>query len=123
MSKIVQAVNSMISNRDSLSPVVQGESEIFFVYRGKYVWSMTKRESLRETAYLLWYYPDETIDSLLKYSDPDWDRVRMIAYKDTDIGTKEASASFSELYGVLKEKVFGIDKILDDIISDDDPLS
>ncbi|MBO9689770.1 MAG: hypothetical protein J7598_24480 [Mitsuaria chitosanitabida] len=117
MSKIVQAVNAMISNSDRITNVIQGSNEIFFVYNGKYKWSMTWRDN----GHYLWFYPgSETIEQL---SEEQWENdVAMVTYKDTDIGTKEAKASFAELYSVLKEKVFGMDKVFDDIISDDTPF-
>ena len=53
MSKIVQAVNSMIANDNYISSVLQGQSEIFFLYKGLYKWSITKRDD----GYHLWFYP------------------------------------------------------------------
>jgi len=44
----------------------------------------------------------------------------MVVYKDSEIGTREARASFTELYSLLTEKVYGVDEVLDDIIADDD---
>ena len=44
----------------------------------------------------------------------------MVTYKDTEIGTKEAKASFAELHTLIKERVYGVNDVLDDIISDAD---
>jgi hypothetical protein len=116
MSKIVQAVNAMISNSKLITSVIKGESELFFLYKNKYKWSISKRED----GHILWYYPgSETLQSLASHDGDDWQGVEMVTYKDSEIGTKEAKATFSELYTLLNEKIYGIDDVLNDIISDD----
>lgn len=120
MSKIVQAVNAMICNPDKISNVIRNEDEIFFLYKNKYKWSMLKNDS---GDHVLWYYPgDERIDQLAYNDWQNWEHVNMVTYKDSEIGTKEAKASFAELYTLLKECVFGVNQVLDDIISDSDLL-
>jgi len=42
-----------------------------------------------------------------------------IRYSSKDLNSKEAYETFSELYRIIEEKVFGVDKALDDIIKDD----
>jgi hypothetical protein len=118
MSKIVQAVNAMIANPKLITKVIKGENELFFLYKDKYKWSMDKREQ----AYFLWFYPgDQTLESLASFEAWDWsDGFPMVMYQDVEIGTKEAKASFSELYRLLKERVYGVNEVLDDIISDGD---
>lgn len=117
MSKIVQAVNSMIANPGNITNVIKGESESFFLYKGKYKWSIC----CREDGYHLWFYPgNETIETLASYESGEWgyENVAMLHYHDAEIGTKEAKASFAELHTLVKEKAYGIDKVLDDIILD-----
>lgn len=117
MSKIVQAVNSIIANRDGITEVIKGESETFFIYKGKYTWSMAKRPD----GLWLWFYPGNPDPEMLAGLDgDDWEGVAMVSYKDADIGTREAKASFQELFTILSEMVFGVDKVLDDIIADGD---
>jgi len=116
MSKIVQAVNAMISNSKFITEVTRGNDEIFFLYKRKYRWSMARRDD----EHVLWFYPgDESVRSLAS-RDGNWDDVEMVVYKDSEIGTREARASFTELYSLLTEKVYGVDEVLDDIIADDD---
>jgi hypothetical protein len=116
MSKIVQAVNAMISNEKLISKVIRGNDEFFFLYKGKYNWSIANREN----GIYLWYYPgDISLETLATIDGPEWQDVNMISYVDSDIGTKEAKASFLDLYNLVKEKIFGMDDVLDDIISDD----
>jgi hypothetical protein len=115
MSKIVQAVNAMISNPDNITKVLKGNDEYFFSYKDKYSWSMSRRED----EHVLWFYPNIThIEELASYEGHEWEDVNMVTYKDSEIGTREARASFAELFTLLKEKVFGVNKVLDDIISD-----
>ena len=118
MSKIVQAVNAMIANPKLITKVIKGEREIFFLYKEKYKWSMAKNEQ----GHSLWFYPGtDSLEQLASYEGFDWeDNVPMVFYQDTKIGTKEAKASFAELYTLLNEKVFGVGEVLDDIISDAD---
>ncbi|RST45550.1 hypothetical protein [Variovorax sp. DXTD-1] len=116
MSKIVQAVNSMIANRSNISLVQKGAGgELFFVYKGKYVWSMTKNSD----GVILWYYPNvSSPENLVYFEGGDWEDVAMVTYKDWEIGTREAKSTFSELYMVVSERLYGVDQMLDDIIDD-----
>lgn len=114
MSKIVRAVNSMILNPSKISNVSVVDEEYFFMYDGKYKWSIKHYVS----DYLLYFFPeDETIDNLVKYIEskpseyPDY-----VFYNSDDLKTREAAESFGELYLIVKEKLYGLDKILDDII-------
>jgi hypothetical protein len=118
MSKIVQAVNSMIAHSELISDVMQGDDEYFFVYKNKYKWSMAQRDS----EIFLWYYPGSESLQQLSQAEAigDWEDINMVKYTDKEIGTKEATASFQELFLIVKEKVFRVDEVLDDIISDDD---
>lgn len=121
MSKIVQAVNSMIVNKKLIDSVIIGESEIFFRYRDKYIWSVRRDPDSSE--YLLWYYPGAGgVAEIAANDGSDWDHVPMVLYKTADIGTKEARASFAELHSIVKERVYGMDEVLEDIISDADEL-
>ena len=115
MSKIIQAVNAMISNKEQITQASQGSQEFFFLYKNKYKWSI-RRDSGGD--YILWYYPGtESILDLAQLHDQDWENVPMVAYKTKDIGTKEAHSSFAELYGIVKERIYGMNDVLDDIIA------
>lgn len=113
MSKIVQAINAMIANPELITNVIQGQDELFFLYKGKYKWSIVKRED----GIRLWYYPGITdLELLASFEGPEWEGIPMVSYADTDIGTKEAKASFIELYTIIKESAYGVNAVLDDII-------
>ena len=119
MSKIVQAINTMISNKKQITNIIAGQQEIFFVYRAKYIWSMRQEPSRRD--YSLWYYPNaNNVELLAAYDGDDWEFVPMVVYKTSEIGTKEALSSFTELYNLLKERMHNVDEVLDDIISNSD---
>ena len=71
--------------------------------------------------YYLWYYPGtEEIEQLTHFGDDEWEGTPMVSYRASELGTKEADASFAELYSVLKERIYGMNDVLDDIISEDD---
>lgn len=119
MSKIVQAVNAMISNPNLISNVIPNEKEFFFLYKNKYKWSISRRDN----DHILWYYPGgDRLEALSSYEGSDWEGTPMVNYRDAEIGTKEAKASFSELYTLIKERAYGVNEVLDDIISDLDSL-
>lgn len=122
MSKIVIAVNVMIEQRDKISNVLKGgnENEIYFNYDSKHKWSMIQSDG----TYTLFYYPgSHSLSMLASIRAEDWpDEIDMAVYRSKDIGTKEAKDSFAELYSVLKEMKFGMDKILDEIIATDEPF-
>lgn len=121
MSKIIQAVNSMISNTDLIGNVLFGQNkEVFFNYKNKYKWSIKEQE---DDSYSLWFYKSElSIESLAQIDNEEWEEIAMMHYSTSDLSSKEANASFKELYRIVKEKVFGMDKVLDDIIKDMDDL-
>ncbi|ENV63636.1 hypothetical protein F949_01011 [Acinetobacter junii NIPH 182] len=116
MSKIVQAVNAMLSNSKLITDVMVEDAEYFFLYKSKYKWSIKRIED----EIILWFYPgSESLQQLIHLTlGSDWQSVPMVRYSDKEIGTKEAKLSFVELYNLIKEKVYGVDDALDDIISD-----
>lgn len=122
MSKIIQAVNSMISNADSISQVTYGcqGKEIFFSYKNQYKWSI---KLIDDGSYSLWFYKtNKSIENLSNIFDEEWEEIPMMHYSTKELATKEAFASFEELYRVVKEKMLGMDTVLDDIIKDMDDL-
>jgi hypothetical protein len=116
MSKVVQAINAIISNPDQISNVLKTHDQIFFLYKGKYKWSMSETDE--DDHYLCFYPGDEDIGLLVEYEERGWEDVPRLAYSAKDIGTKEAKASFSELYTLIEERLYGVNEVLDDIISD-----
>lgn len=115
MSKIVTAVNAMISNEAKISVAGAKDNELFFVYDGKHKWSLTWTKG-EEGEYWLYFYPGgESIEELL--SCPEWEDVVYVTYSTKELKTREAKDSFAELYGILEEKAYGVEEVLDDIIA------
>ena len=120
MSKVVSAANAMIVGAKKISPVLLGQTgkEIFFTYDGKHNWSMTHPED----NYFLFFYPSASnysIEQLARINDPEeWEQLPMVRYDASELGTREAMETFAELYTLIKEKVYGVDAVLDDIIDD-----
>ena len=122
--KIVTAVNAMIMNKDLISSVykgpLEGVSEYFFVYNSKYKWSISYFQEGSEDTYYLNYYPENiSIQDLAMITS--WDDRQFMTYSTKTLGTKEAYETFQELYQIVKEKIYGIDSVLDKIIKDADP--
>jgi hypothetical protein len=119
-ARIVKAVNAMIVHADQIEEVIRVDNEIFFRYRGASLlsnWSMRRDQG---PVHWLFMYPGEqSLSQLVSMDEQDWQEfAEMVIYRDDEIGTREAKASFANLYNMLSEKVFGADKVLDDIIDD-----
>lgn len=118
MSKIVEVANAIISNPRYISDVIPAEGELFFLYKGKYRWSI----KMLEDSFYLYFYPGnpsmEKITTLGRQGN--WDALNMIVYSSGELGTVEAYQTFAELYNLIKEKAFGIDEAFEDILSDMD---
>jgi len=121
MSKIVKAINVMVSNPDRITSSIKGyhETECFFKYDEKYHWSILKSS---DNEYILNYYPGQPeLDSLASIPDHAWDEhaPSSVTYSTKDLATKEAIDSFRELFSIANEKLHGMNDVLDDIIGDD----
>jgi len=114
MSKIIQAVNSMIANKDKISDVkwVEDSEFVLFLFNGKYKWAI--RPSGNDDFTLFFFKTDLSIDELADIGS--WENEASIRYSAKELGTKEAFVSFRELNQIVQEKVLGIDAALDDII-------
>jgi hypothetical protein len=121
MSRIVQAINVMISNSKLITESTIGEngSEYFFIYDQKHVWSIY--EDSNGTLYLTFYPGNQDIGHLASISNGEWEivNIKTISYNSHELSTKEALDSLKELYKIAKEKVYGMEEILDEIISSD----
>lgn len=122
MSKIVQAINAMVSNPEKITDSVKGsnEMECFFEYDAKHHWSILKDE---DNYYRLYYYPGQTdLSSLASIPDEGWvgDTPGLVEYNTKDLATKEAIDSFRELFSIVNEKIHGMNDVLNEIIISDD---
>ncbi|MDT3457334.1 hypothetical protein ROV96_19655 [Stenotrophomonas pavanii] len=117
--KIVSAVNAMIANSERIGDVIPGgNGEVFFRYGDKYNWSIKQDgEGVK-----LWFYPgNRELRELAHFDGYDWESFAdYVFYSADDIGTREAVESFDELFRIVSEKRFGIDRMLDDIIDSAD---
>ncbi|WMB73643.1 hypothetical protein RA178_03190 [Shewanella oncorhynchi] len=118
MSKIISAANVMITNRHLITDVIEANSssEIFFRYKTRYIWSITRSQD----KIFLHFYPNaHNTESLAELEPYEWqDYSPIISYNSVELGTKEAKSTFEELQLVVKEKLLNMDKVLDDIIGD-----
>lgn len=119
MSKIVTAVNSMISNAEKISDVTrlklpqEVHEEFVFEYNNKYIWSISKIGG----DYSLYYYPENNeVNEIIQYAE--YGEIVYITYNTENLKTREAFESFAELYLIVKEKLHNVDGVLDDIIGD-----
>lgn len=112
MSKIVRAVNTMILNKEKISDVIESKGEIYFIYDIIYKWSVRKASGV----YYLTFYPEDIpLEELIKLKGKNI-VVKNIVYNTDELNSREAKASFSELYVLIKEKSLKVDEILEEII-------
>jgi hypothetical protein len=115
MSKIVQAANVMIANKENITKVGQRQNELYFLYNEKYKWSMFRNDD-PEDYFLFYYQTDLSIEELIiGVSSVE---IKSIRYSAREIATKEALSTFRDLFQILKEKNLGIEEVLDDIIDE-----
>lgn len=106
----------MIENSEKISNIAKRGEEFFFIYKG-YIWSIIMTSS---SAIFLTFYPrTKNVSELTEVSTPRKDR-DFVVYSASEIKTKEAEESFNGLYSIIKEKFYGIDKMFNDIINDND---
>lgn len=125
MSKVVQAVNVMIEHPEKISNAISTNEgfSVFFCYDQKHVWSIVKRANFEGDDFVLSYYPNgEATQELVNLEPENWEDLTFVRYSASDIGTKEAKQSFSELFNIVQEKVFGMDEVFDEIINGDIPF-
>ncbi|KPH92343.1 hypothetical protein AMS57_02115 [Pseudoalteromonas undina] len=121
MSKIVRAANAMCGNKELITNVIRAEqNELYFIYNQKFKWSIIKDDDDDEIT--LHFYPDSTItlEELTQFDSSTWsDYKQYISYSSHELGTREAQETFNELYNSVQEMVFGMEDVLDEIISSD----
>lgn len=128
MSKIVEAINSMIKNKSQIEDVtvyicdLENYRVYMYIFKYKhYIWSIEDTsEAVANGGYELKYYPGFTsVPQLLNCLDHrGMAQNEYIRYDSTVMNEIEATESFRELYQIIIEKLHNIDKVLDDIISD-----
>lgn len=117
MSKIVVAVNKMIENSNKLTNIIQGShsSEIYFLFDRKHKWSINK---ISDGYILIYYVGKQNLEFYASLEAEEWSEYSdYVVYTTKEIGTKEGLESFADLYAVVKEKMYGMDNVLDDIIN------
>lgn len=115
MAKIIEVVNAMITNQEKITNVIKNDDEYYFLYNKKYKWS-TKKED--DENYYIYFYPDpnKSLDDLTNITD--WQGYgNYVSYTTADLKTQEAEETFRELFQIVSDKLYGIDKIFDDIIN------
>jgi len=118
MSKIVEAINSMIEHEYLIEDVAVIDHIYFFKYRS-YIWSICERTTgYGSDGYDLIYYPGYTkVSDVLDQGQVNWmNEEKYVKYSNEYIKTREATESFNELFQIVKEKLHDVANVLDDII-------
>jgi len=120
MTKIVLAVNAMVSNSGRITEVRKDPvtyDDYYFTYDAKYCWEVKRTPAGH---YRIWYFPGqldtEELQDLAK-----WKTATKVRYSTEDLRTREARETFAELFRCVVEKFYGVEKHLDDIIQDGYP--
>lgn len=114
MSKILKAVDSMVNSEELITDVKTLQDTLFFKYNQTYVWSIQKELG---DFYLIYYVNHDEVKNVIdaiKYmpNDPG----AYISYSSKDYKSSENGDNFAELYQIVKEKLYNIDTVLDNII-------
>jgi len=113
--KIVKVIRAIINNPQNISDILRDKAEIFFEYRGKYKWSISKTEE-GEYYLHLYYKGDMNLQELSDFTD--WENYSYDSFTSTELEAF-GDGIMEELYTILDHKDSGVDDIFDDIISDD----
>ena len=118
MNKIIQVINVMISNAQKVTNViVNKEDEFFFIYNKNHKWSITEDEN--DGSVSLFLYPDEQIKLEELAFETDYGVYKkFVAFSSDDFKSKELTESFVELMNLVKNKIYGVDDILDEILKE-----
>ncbi len=121
MSNIILAINSMIENSEKISTIEKKGQSFFFSYKG-YIWKIWQWITdfpENESGFSLAYYPKvKSVSELTEIGDSETsDKEESVVYNSSDFKGKEAYESFAELYSIIREKYYGIDKVFNDIIT------
>ena len=125
MSKIVQAVNIMISNPNKITNIIKRGDIIYFLYLGKQKWSIGKHETSDGLVeYIIHYYTGEkNLEQLSTLPYYELANEKYVAYSTEDIKTREAMESFKQLYMILNEMIVGIDDVFKEIVDSNEAES
>lgn len=120
MSRIIKAINAMILNVDKINKVISLDDKYFFEYDNKYKWSIFRDH---DGTYHLNYYPEkeQDIQDVVKLVNSK-ESINYVSYNTRGVASREAIDSFNNLYNIVKEKLLGMDEVLDDIINDGIPF-
>lgn len=118
MNKIIQVINTMISNSGRISNVIESNEEYFFIYNNIYKWSILESKEDPEII-KLFLYPDESIKLETLAFDTDYSVYsKFVSYSSQDFKSSEAIESFKELLNIVKDKIYGVDNILNEILKE-----
>lgn len=117
--KIVQVLNTIISQKEKISNVIRDDDTFYFFYDTKYKWSV----SLFNNNYLVRFYPKDDVELSEIPNQLIWENYKdFVTYSSDELKTREAHETFAELYQVVANKLYGIDDIFDSIIDEDIPF-
>ena len=108
MSKIIEALNTMIANRDKISDAT--EDRIFGGYEFRYLgkrWSVHKQSG---GIVIVKFHPEGEENRTVDYGEDEWT-------------SREARETFRDLYRTVQERSYQVDKVLDEIIEGNPLLS
>ena len=88
----------------------------FFLFDGEFKWAIERENN--EGIYSVYFFPSDSksIEELSNHQDLMY-HIEYVKYSTEELKSKEAIETFKELYQIVVEKVFDIDKMFDKIIS------
>ncbi|WP_194975128.1 hypothetical protein [Aquiflexum lacus] len=112
--KIIQVLNSIIEKKEKISNVKPNGNAYFFLFDGEFKWAIERDNS---GVYAVYFFPSNEL-LIDQFSNPlVWMEEDYVKYSTEELKSKEAFETFKDLYQVVIDKVFDIDKMFDKIIS------
>ncbi|MGN7887388.1 hypothetical protein [Dyadobacter sp. 22481] len=121
MDQIIQVINAMIENQSKISNVEPYHKSYFFVYNGKYIFSIVPKMSPPDEAFWLNVFPSPkyTVQDIMRNFDKedDAENIPQVTYDSDDFKSPEATETFRELMQVVKSKLYNLDAVFSDILT------
>ncbi|WP_333865572.1 hypothetical protein [Sphingobacterium sp.] len=115
MEKIQAVIQSLVNNPNKISQVERSSDELYFLVDQKYKFSIIKSDG--EDIYYLHFYSDNSMSIEQLIRGVDWSNYHeYVTFNSRELNEFEL---FDNLYKKVKNKLFNIDSVFDEILKVD----
>lgn len=112
MEKISILLQLMIENQNVITNVILDEEDNYFFSYNSSVWSIVKANNL----VTLTLYVQNNLEVTTLADDINRDEINQVSYISDDFES-DNKEKLTKLYTIVKERVYGVNELLDQIIS------